>query len=188
MYAGKVSIIWNSIYLVKLSDFQSTQSKNSADQTLLNCQHLSLFDIFQDTSLSTEPFICSFEKQLKLKRKNFNLNPILSIAIFCICIQSVCVSITAGSYIFYKGYMGGVMYHILITATAAATPPETASGRSIAMTQVINEWEILMLYHIIHLCITLLCNLGLTMSMSTINPDELWKAFIPDRAEWPNWT
>lgn len=64
----------------------------------------------------------------------------------------------------------------------AAKLPETASGRSIAITQVMNKWELLMLHRIIHFHTAVQCNLGLTLCTRTIIPDEQRKAFIIEGA------
>lgn len=81
---------------------------------------------------------------------------------------------TADHSIFYKACPDCMMYHTACRAlcTAAASPPEAASGRSIAIMQVMNEWVLLMLYCIIHLHTPLLCNLSLILCMSTIIPDD----------------
>lgn len=64
--------------------------------------------------------------------------------------------------------------------SVTAKPPETASGRSIAITQVMNKWEPLMLHRIVHLRTTGQCSLGLISCTSTPIPEERWKAFITE--------
>lgn len=73
-----------------------------------------------------------------------------------------------------------MMYHVGKQSTAALKPYETASGGSIAITQVMNEWELLMLYHIIHLHSALLYNPGLIPCASAIIPHDWWTAFITE--------
>lgn len=132
------------------------------------------FDLFYRTSPSGKPFYPFIWKTIEKERQRFEPKS------FPINHNNRYLHVkplrfhTAGQIILYKSFLGEVIHW--------HKPPKTACSRSIAITQVMNDWELLMLYHIIYLQTTLVCNRILILCMCTIIPDNQRKAFITETA------